>query len=331
MPNPANIRIVHSFDRYISGYGPPGVGVRARPLRVGRPVDRLHRDTGIGGEIAFGHRPSLPRPERIDGTERARRRRVTDPSRTPHGPLIAPAVPCGHAPHGPRRPRRSACATAACTGGSTDPPARPPGAPRRRPRPARRTGWGHDVGPDGTDPGRSHPDLPRGDATVRAARSRGSPPRRAPRRHRLRHAVRAHQRIRRPRATPRVRRRVPRRDRDRRRVGLRGRPRLERRALLWPGGPGPGRRRRVHPHRDRPGRAEPGDRPAPRLRSRALERGDHGVPARLRALRPHRRHRPPGRHDRDPRRVRRPVPSRCSPFTAPPTPTSRSAAGTARA
>ena len=36
VPKPANIRIVHSFDRYIDAYGPAGVGVHARELAVVR-------------------------------------------------------------------------------------------------------------------------------------------------------------------------------------------------------------------------------------------------------------------------------------------------------
>ncbi len=43
VPKPANIRIVHSFDRYIDAYGPACVRVLAGELAVVRPVDRLDR------------------------------------------------------------------------------------------------------------------------------------------------------------------------------------------------------------------------------------------------------------------------------------------------
>ena len=44
VPKPANMRIVHSFERYIEAYGPAGVRVLARELAVVGPVHRLERD-----------------------------------------------------------------------------------------------------------------------------------------------------------------------------------------------------------------------------------------------------------------------------------------------
>ena len=47
VPNPANIRIVHNFERYIDAYGPARVREHPRELTVIRPVHRLHRHPDI--------------------------------------------------------------------------------------------------------------------------------------------------------------------------------------------------------------------------------------------------------------------------------------------
>ena len=52
VPNPANIRIVQSFERYIDAYGPAGVRVLARELAVVGPVDGLDRDARHRLEVA---------------------------------------------------------------------------------------------------------------------------------------------------------------------------------------------------------------------------------------------------------------------------------------
>ena len=44
VPKPANMRIVHSFERYIDAYGPARVRVHAGELAVVGPVHRLERD-----------------------------------------------------------------------------------------------------------------------------------------------------------------------------------------------------------------------------------------------------------------------------------------------
>ena len=61
VPNPANIRIVHNFDRYIDAYGPRVYGYTPGNSASSGPVHRLQRHTRHRREPAV---TELRRPER---------------------------------------------------------------------------------------------------------------------------------------------------------------------------------------------------------------------------------------------------------------------------